>query len=167
MTREKADETGASVMVRLDRAPSLNACSVHRADQTIFGIAEFVISPGESEERVFFRTEIYADFDGHGLEGLLVREILSSSIDEKYTIVPLCPLLARHLCLHGEEFVAEGGAFREPLPDDIRLITRAARSAAQDCVSSASVIRRQDFSATPSLPFSMEEDECGRSFPTI
>lgn len=94
-------------------------------------------------------------------------EILKSSIDAKYAIVPLCPLIARHLLLHGDEFVSERGSFRDPRPDDIRLITRAARSAAQECVSDAPVIRQQDFSVTLRLPFSMEEDECGPSFPAI
>ncbi|MFE7338199.1 GNAT family protein [Streptomyces griseus] len=167
MTRETAGETGASVMVRADITPSISSYSLRRADESVVGTADFVISPGEYEERIFFRTEIYPDVHERGLERLLIQEILSSSIDEKYTVVPLCPLLAHHLRLHGKGFVGEGGAFREPLPDDIRLITRAARSEAQNCGSDASVIRRQDYPATPKFPFSTEGDECGRSFPTI
>ncbi|MFB8139283.1 hypothetical protein [Streptomyces parvus] len=133
----------------------------------LLGTAEFVVSPGASEERIFFRTEICADFDGYGLEELLAGEILRSSIDGRYTVVPLCPLLAHHLLRHGEEFTSEGGVFREPRPDDIRLITHAARSDVQECASDAPVIRQQDFSVTLRLPFPMEEDECGPSFPTI
>ncbi|MGY5001369.1 hypothetical protein [Streptomyces griseus] len=167
MTREISEETGASVTVRVDITPSICSYSVRRADESVVGTADFVISPGEHEERIFFRTEIYSEVHERGLERLLTQEILHSSIDEKYTVVPLCPLLAHHLRLHGKEFVADGGAFREPLPDDIRLITRAARSEAQDCGSDASVPRQQDHAAEPRLPFSMEGDECGRSFPTI
>ncbi|WP_432006060.1 hypothetical protein [Streptomyces parvus] len=167
MTQETIEDVEDSVMVRLGLARSISSCSVRRADEILVGTAEFVVSPGESEERIFLRTEMCADFDGHDLEELLVGEILKSGIDGKYAVVPLCPLIARHLLLHGEEFVSEGGAFRDPRPDDIRLITRAARSDAQECVSDAPVIRQQNFSVTLRLPFSMEEDECGPSFPTI
>ncbi|MEU5328907.1 hypothetical protein [Streptomyces parvus] len=165
MTQETIDDAEGSVTVRLGLDRSISSCSVRRADEIIIGMAEFVVPPGETEERIFFRTEMCADFDGYGLEELLVGEVLKSSIDGKYAVVPLCPLIARHLLLHGEEFVSEGGAFRDPRPDDIRLITRAARSAAQECVSDAPVIRQQDFSVTLGLLLSEEEDECGPSFP--
>ncbi|SBU95652.1 hypothetical protein YW5DRAFT_05203 [Streptomyces sp. Ncost-T6T-1] len=167
MNQETIEDAEDSVAVRLGLARSISSCSVRRADEILVGTAEFVVSPGESEERIFFRTEMCADFDGYGLEKLLVGEILKSSIDGKYAVVPLCPLLARHLLLHGEEFMSDGGVFRDPRPDDIRLITRAARSDAQECLSDAPVIRQQDISVTLRLPFSTEGDECGPSFPTI
>ncbi|MFE7035944.1 hypothetical protein ACFU9Y_37150 [Streptomyces sp. NPDC057621] len=41
------------------------------------------------------------------------------------TVVPLCPMFARHLRAHGDTFVASGRVFRRPTADDIGVITRA------------------------------------------
>lgn len=129
MAEELTDNTGASVTVELDLADPISSYSVHLADGTRAGRADFVDSPGAAE-RIFFHTEVDPRFGGRGLAGLLVRAALADSIRRNLTVVPVCPLFARHLRTHGEAFVAEGGVFRKPTPADIDLVTRATRGGA-------------------------------------
>jgi uncharacterized protein len=124
MTHELIDNTGASVTVTLDLTGPVSSYAVNLGDGSPVGKAEFVDSPGEGEERIFFHTEIAAEFGGRGLAGLLVREALKDSMRKNLTVVPVCPLFARHLKKHGDEFVASGGAFRRATPSDIALVTR-------------------------------------------
>ncbi|MFF2852301.1 GNAT family N-acetyltransferase [Streptomyces sp. NPDC058001] len=112
--------------VELDLASPINSYTVIRADETPLGTADFVVIPGASEERIFFHTEVCQGFGGRDLVALLVNKALTDSIRESATVVPLCPMFARHLRAHGDEFVANGGVFRQPIPDDIGVITRAA-----------------------------------------
>lgn len=126
------DNTGASVTVELDIADPISSYSVHLADDTPVGRADFVDPPGAAAERIFFHTEVDPEFGGRGLAGLLVRAALADSIRRNLTVVPVCPLFARHLRTHGEEFVADGGVFRRPTPADIDLVTRAVRGGAAD-----------------------------------
>jgi uncharacterized protein len=65
-------------------------------------------------------------FGGRDLVALLVSKALTGSIREDVTVVPLCPMFACHLRVHGDEFVVNGGVFRQPIPDDIGVITGAA-----------------------------------------
>ncbi|MFJ6573512.1 GNAT family N-acetyltransferase [Streptomyces sp. NPDC091292] len=112
--------------VELDRATPISSYTIVRADQTALGTADFVVVPGASEERIFFHTEVCQDFGGRGVVALLVSKALTDCIREDVTVVPLCPMFARHLRVHGDEFIANGGVFRQPIPDDIGVITRAA-----------------------------------------
>ena len=73
-------------------------------------------------------TEVDEQFGGRGLAGALMRVALADSIRRNLTAVPVCPLFARHLKAHGDEFVAAGGAFRRPNRDDVALVTRVARA---------------------------------------
>ena len=58
--------------------------------------------------------------------------LVADSIRRNLTVVPVCPLFARHLKAHGDEFVAAGGAFRRPNRDDVALVTRVARARRDD-----------------------------------
>lgn len=127
MAEELIDNTGAAVTVRLDTAAPISSYTVRLADGTPVGRADFVDSGAAAAERIFFHTEVDPEFGGRGLAGLLVREALADSIRKKLTVVPVCPLFARHLNNHGDEFVAAGGVFRRPTTTDIALVTRAVR----------------------------------------
>lgn len=124
MTQGLTDNTGASVTVEL--SSPISSYTIVRADETPVGTADFVVIPGASEERIFFHTEVFQDFGGRDLVALLVSKALTDSIRENFTVVPLCPRFARHLRVHGDEFIANGGVFRQPISDDIGVITRAA-----------------------------------------
>lgn len=126
MTHELTDNTGASVTVTLERTEPISAYTVNVAGARA-GRADFVDVPDADDERIFFHTEVDERFGGRGLAGLLVREALADSISEKITVVPVCPLFARHLSKHGAEFLAAGGTFRSPTPADIALVARAGR----------------------------------------
>ncbi|WP_020575088.1 GNAT family N-acetyltransferase [Actinopolymorpha alba] len=128
MTQGLIDNTGASVTVKLDIASPISSYTVSLTNESPVGRADFVDSPDVDEDRIFFHTEVNQEFGGRGLAELLVREALADSIRKKLTVVPVCPLFARHLRMHGDEFVANGGVFRQPTPADIALVTRAARS---------------------------------------
>jgi predicted GNAT family acetyltransferase len=125
MTQGLIDNTGASVTVGLDLTGPISSYTVNLSDGSPVGRAEFVDPPGAGEERIFFHTEMDKDFGGRGLAGLLVREALKDSMGKNLTVVPVCPLFARHLQKHGDEFVANGGVFRRATPSDFALVTRA------------------------------------------
>ena len=117
------DNDGASVTVRFHVARPISSYTVDLANESTVGRANFVDSP--DGDRIFFHTEIDEEFGGRGLAGLLVREALADSMRKRLTVVPVCPLFARHLREHGDEFVANGGAFRRPTPADIALVKSA------------------------------------------
>ncbi|WP_410788654.1 GNAT family N-acetyltransferase [Kribbella sp. C-35] len=117
------DNNGESVTVRLDVTHPISSYTVNLANESPVGRADFVDSP--DGDRIFFHTEIDQEFGGRGLAGLLVREALADSIRKNLTVVPVCPLFARHLREHGDEFVANGGMFRRPTPADIALVKRS------------------------------------------
>ncbi|MBO3089648.1 GNAT family N-acetyltransferase [Cellulomonas dongxiuzhuiae] len=128
MTRELMDRTGAPVTVALERAEPVSAYTVSVAGERL-GRADFLDVP-DAHERVFFHTEVDARFAGRGLAGLLLREALADSVREHLTVVPVCPLFARHLEKHGDDYVAEGGAFRRPGRADLALVRRAVQGPA-------------------------------------
>lgn len=131
MAEELLDNTGASVTVELVITDPISSYTVNLADGPV-GRADFIDPPGATGERIFFHTEVDPEFGGRGLAGLLVRAALADSIRRDLTVVPVCPLFARHLRTHGDEFVADGGVFRRPTPADIDLVTRTTRGAAAD-----------------------------------
>ncbi|OQO93893.1 N-acetyltransferase [Saccharomonospora piscinae] len=128
MPRELTDNTGAPVTVGLQPASPVGSYTVHVAEGPPVGRADFVEPQDVAGERIFFHTEVDQEFGGRGLAGLLVREALADSIRRNLTVVPVCPLFARHLRRHGDEFVARGGVFRKPTPADIALVTRVIQS---------------------------------------
>lgn len=130
MTTQLNDKTGAPATIRLDESRPIGAYTVHLADGTLAGRADFVGVPEAAGERIFFHTEVEQEFSGRGLGGLLVREALADSIRKNLTVVPVCPLFASHLEEHGARFLADGGRSRQPTRADIALVTRAMRSGA-------------------------------------
>ncbi|MFI1464275.1 GNAT family N-acetyltransferase [Nocardia carnea] len=130
MAEALIDNTGASVTVELVTADPISSYVLNLADGSSAGRADFVDSPGADAERIFFHTEVDQEFGGRGLAGILVRAALADCIENGITVVPVCPLFARHLRTHGDAFVASGGVFRRPTPTDIDLVTRATRSGA-------------------------------------
>jgi len=121
------DNRGASVTVAVEAADPAGAYTVAVDDGAPVGRAEYVDPPGAERERIFFHTEVQSAFGGRGLARLLVEEALADSIREGRTVVPLCPLFARHLERHGAEFVAAGGVFRTSTRADIVLVSRLTR----------------------------------------
>jgi uncharacterized protein len=128
MNRELNDNTGAPVTFRLDDSRPISAYTVSLADGSTVGRVDFVDAPEVDGDRIIFHTEVDPEFAGRGLAGLLVRETLADSIRTGRTVVPVCPLFARHLEQHGDEFVADGGRFRRPTHADIDLVRRTVRS---------------------------------------
>ncbi|MCR6030583.1 N-acetyltransferase [Nocardioides sp. zg-579] len=130
MTRTLTDKSGATVEVTIEIGSQVSSYTVSLADGSTVGRADFVDSPRTGHDRIFFHTEVDEAFGGRGLAGLLVREALADSIRRHVTVVPLCPVFARHLKIHGSEFTAQGGVFRRPTPADFALVTRVARGGA-------------------------------------
>ena len=129
MSWDAIDRTGAAVTIGLEDANPIGAYTVALGDGSPVGRAEFIDSPEVAGERIFFHTEVDAEFGGRGLAGVLMQVALADSIRRNLTVVPVCPLFARHLKVHGDEFVAAGGAFRRPNRDDVALVTGAIRVA--------------------------------------
>lgn len=131
MTRQLTDRTGAPVSIALDRDRAISAYTVTVDGGTLAGRVDFVDPPEAVGERVFFHTEVAEEFGGRGLAGLLVREALADSVRENLTVVPVCPLFARHLKEHGDEYEAGGGKFRRPRPADLALVKETVESAGE------------------------------------
>ena len=53
--------------------------------------------------RVFLHTGVRAQFEGHGLAGLLARRVLDDAHAEGIQIVPLCPYIAHYLESHPDD----------------------------------------------------------------
>lgn len=127
MSRELTDKNGAPVTIDVELAKPISAYIVS-VDGERVGRADFIDSPEGKNERIFFHTEVNEQFEGRGLGGLLVREALSGSIEDKLVVVPVCSLFDRHLQKHGDEFRADGGDFREPNSADTALVKRATQT---------------------------------------
>lgn len=121
------DDTDASATIGVEIADPISAYTVAVDGGTPIGRAEYVDPPGAAMERIFFHTEVDAAFAGRGLAAQLLKEALTDSVRVGRTVVPVCPLFARHLSKHGDEFVAAGGAFRTPTRADIALVMRLSR----------------------------------------
>lgn len=129
MTGQRTDRTGAPVSIALDQNRGISAYTVSVDEGVLAGRADFVDPPQASDERVFFHTEVSSEFGGRGLAGLLVRGALADSIRGNLTVVPVCPLFAKHLKEHGDEYETEGGRFRRPQPADLALVKETVENA--------------------------------------
>ncbi|MCR2816610.1 GNAT family N-acetyltransferase [Microbacterium jiangjiandongii] len=125
MTQETTTGTGESATVQLDSGDRISSYVARFADGRVAGRADFIDAPEGRAERIFFHTEVDPEYGGRGFGVLLLREALADSIRQGVTVVPVCPLFARHLTKHGGEYVAEGGAYRTPRLADIDLVKRA------------------------------------------
>jgi uncharacterized protein len=79
------------------RVGPVGAYTVHLADGTLAGRADFVDAPEADGERIFFHTEVDESSAVEVWAKLLVREALADSIRRNLTVVPVCPLFAAHL----------------------------------------------------------------------
>ncbi len=131
MSEQRTDRTGAPVSVTLDETRPVSAYTVSVDEGTLAGRADFVDPPQAADERVFFHTEVSPEFGGRGLAGLLVREALADSIARNLTVVPVCPLFAKHLQKHGDEYEAAGGRVRRPRPADLELVKETVENAGE------------------------------------
>lgn len=120
------DNRGTGVTVADETGEPVSAYTVALDGGAPVGRAEYLDPPG-TDERIFFHTEVDPELGGRGLAGVLVRAALEDSIRLHRTVVPLCPLFARHLERHGTAFVAAGGVFRTSTRADIALIGRLTR----------------------------------------
>ncbi|GAA1993843.1 hypothetical protein GCM10009718_34540 [Isoptericola halotolerans] len=127
MTEALTDTTGTRVAVGVELADPVSAYTITVDDGPVVGRAEFVDNPKAEGERIIFHTEVDQDFAGRGLAKILLEEALADSIRRGLTIVPVCPLFARHLTRRGDEFVAAGGMFRSPTRADLSAVTVAVR----------------------------------------
>ncbi|GAB3725142.1 GNAT family N-acetyltransferase [Nocardiopsis oceani] len=130
MTEPQTDKTGAVVHVELDETRTISAYTVSLDDGTLAGRADFVDPPEADGERVFFHTEVDSEFGGRGLAGLLLREALADSVRKNLTVVPVCPLFAKHLDKNGDKYTADGGKFRRPRPADLELVKQTTKKEA-------------------------------------
>lgn len=117
------DKTGAVVSVSADKARS--AYVIEFADGTIAGRAYYVNSPEKKNERIFYHTVIDEKWRGRGLAGLLLQQVLTKSIANAFTIVPVCPVFVNHLRDHGGAFEVAGGSFRQATGADIEIAQSA------------------------------------------
>lgn len=124
MTDEITDRTGAVVTIGTDLSGPIPSYTVAVDGGEPVGRADFFDSPEPAGGRIFFHTEVNPAFGSRGLAGLLVREALDDSIRQGRMVVPVCPLFAKHLKDHGDEFVSAGGRVRRPTSEDIALIAR-------------------------------------------
>ncbi len=92
MMTQLTDRTGAPVTIRLHASRPVDAYTVHLADGTLAGKADFVDASragvDADAERIFFHTEVDQEFGGRGLAKLLVREALEDSIRRNLTSSP-------------------------------------------------------------------------------
>lgn len=68
-------------------------------DGTVAGFAQFVDHDGS---RVFYHTEVFPEFGGQGLAGVLVKQALEATRDEGMRIVPVCPYVKKYVTTHDE-----------------------------------------------------------------
>lgn len=130
MSEQRTDRTGATVSIALDETRTVSAYTVSLEDGTLAGRADYTDPQGSEGERIFFHTEVAEEFGGRGLAGLLVREALADSIRKDLTVVPVCPLFAKHLEKHGDDFTGDGGRFRKPRPADLAAAEQAMKGQA-------------------------------------
>ncbi|MCR2817290.1 N-acetyltransferase [Microbacterium sp. zg.Y1090] len=124
MSQDTTTGTNETATVHLAIGDRISSYIARFADGRVAGRADFIDAPEGRAERIFFHTEVDPAYGGRGFGMLLLREALADSIRQGVTVVPVCPLFARHLTKHGGEYVAEGGAYRTPRLADIDLVKR-------------------------------------------
>ncbi|MGR6090424.1 GNAT family N-acetyltransferase [Brevibacterium sp. CSND-B09] len=124
MSKTFEDKTGAEVTVSLNE--STQAYEVAVADGTVAGSAFFLPGPDAETERIFYHTVVNEQFGGRGLSKFLVAEALDDSSERGVTVVPVCPLFVKKLQETGDDYIAQGGKFRNATGADIDIVKRQA-----------------------------------------
>ncbi|GGC37429.1 GNAT family N-acetyltransferase [Brevibacterium sediminis] len=124
MSKTFEDKTGAEVTVSLNE--STQAYEVAVADGTVAGSAFFLPGPDAETERIFHHTVVDEQFGGRGLSKFLVAEALDDSRERGVTVVPVCPLFVKKLKETGDDYIAQGGKFRNATGADIDIVKRQA-----------------------------------------
>ncbi|OSC40280.1 GNAT family N-acetyltransferase [Mycobacterium decipiens] len=89
-----SDKTGAQTTVTAEHQKYTIA-----VDGKTVGLAEFA---DRGDQRVFYHTEIDAEFGGRGLATILVEEALDAARDHGKRIVPVCSMVGSVLKKHPE-----------------------------------------------------------------
>lgn len=124
MSKTFEDKTGAEVTVSLNE--STQAYEITVADGTVAGSAFFLPGPDAETERIFYHTVVDEQFGGRGLSKFLVAEALDDSSERGVTVVPVCPLFVKKLQETGDDYIAQGGKFRNATGADIDIVKRQA-----------------------------------------
>ncbi|MFE1082694.1 MULTISPECIES: GNAT family N-acetyltransferase [Brevibacterium] len=124
MSKTFEDKTGAEVTVSLNE--STQAYEITVADGTVAGSAFFLPGPDAETERIFYHTVVDEQFGGRGLSKFLVAEALDDSRERGVTVVPVCPLFVKKLQEAGDDYIAQGGKFRNATGADIDIVKRQA-----------------------------------------
>lgn len=124
MSKTFEDKTGAEVTVSLNE--STQAYEITVADGTVAGSAFFLPGPDSETERIFYHTIVDEQFGGRGLSKFLVAEALDDSRKRGVTVVPVCPLFVKKLQETGDDYIAQGGKFRNATGADIDIVKRQA-----------------------------------------
>lgn len=124
MSKTFEDKTGAEVTVSLNE--STQAYEITVADGTVAGSAFFLPGPDAETERIFHHTVVDEQFGGRGLSKFLVAEALDDSRERGVTVVPVCPLFVKKLKETGDDYIAQGGKFRNATGADIDIVKRQA-----------------------------------------
>lgn len=124
MSKTFEDKTGAEVTVSLNE--STQAYEITVADGTVAGSAFFLPGPDAETERIFYHTIVDEQFGGRGLSKFLVAEALDDSRERGVTVVPVCPLFVKKLQETGDDYIAQGGKFRNATGADIDIVKRQA-----------------------------------------
>jgi predicted GNAT family acetyltransferase len=124
MSKTFEGKTGAEVTVSLNE--STQAYEITVADGTVAGSAFFLPGPDAETERIFYHTVVDEQFGGRGLSKFLVVEALDDSRERGVTVVPVCPLFVKKLQEAGDDYIAQGGKFRNATGADIDIVKRQA-----------------------------------------
>lgn len=126
MSETVQDATGARVSVELDEEASAFVVTVDTG--AVAGRAHYLPGPGPGAEAgagpewIMYHTEVGEEFAGRGLAKILVSHALKDSSDRGIRVVPVCPLFAKRLKEHGNDFLAIGGRFRWATEDDVEFV---------------------------------------------
>lgn len=119
------DKTGVQVAVRLNDKGNAYAIYVDgagRESEREAGAAYFFDrQSGQGSERIFYHTIVGEAYGGRGLAGILVGEALARTVDQGFTVVPVCPFVRSWT-----EKNSWGGPLRLPDEDDIAYVSERA-----------------------------------------
>ena len=107
--------------VRVVRNDENHAYELVVGSADIAGHAYFIEGEDPSE-LIFYHTVVDDAFAGRGLSKVLVNGALADAREHDVTVVPVCPLFAKMLREHGEEYREDGGSYRAVTRKDIERV---------------------------------------------